>query len=159
MAARIQTVFMILNRQKKQKVDTKRASCSLRRILDHLDCGGSEVNIVYLDDEGIREYNRKYLRRDRPTNVISFSMLEGEYGNLDSKILGDILISVESAQRDATSSSFQVNDMLDYLMIHGVLHLIGYDHESSVESAAEMRNKERELFFLLNGYPIDSLSP
>jgi probable rRNA maturation factor len=131
----------------------------LSLILDHIGFPESEVNVVYLDDEGIREYNRQYLHRDRPTNVISFSMNEGECNNLDPKVLGDILISVETAQRDASVSFFELNDMLDYLMIHGVLHLLGYDHENDAESAAEMEKKEKELFVLLHGYQIDSLSP
>jgi probable rRNA maturation factor len=150
---------MILNRQKKRKIDTKRAAVSLRRILNHLGCRGGEVNVVYIDDEKIRKYNREYLGRNKPTNVISFSMAEGEFGNLDAQVLGDILISVESAERDAADFSFELHEMLDYLMIHGVLHLLGYHHESDVESAKKMLEKERELFFLLYGYQIDSLSP
>jgi probable rRNA maturation factor len=148
---------MILNRQKKQKVDTRRAGRVLNRLLKHFQCGDREVTVVYLDDEGIREFNRKYLKKDRPTNVLSFSIGEGDFGNINPEILGDILISAERAAKEASLTRLSVEDMLDYLMIHGLLHLFGYDHERSRESADEMKRKEEELFSLLHDYPIHSM--
>jgi probable rRNA maturation factor len=148
---------MILNRQKKQKVDTRRAGRVLNRLLKHFRCGDREVTVVYLDDEGIREFNRKYLKRDRPTNVLSFSIREGAFGDINSEILGDILISAERAAKEASLARMSVEDMLDYLMIHGLLHLFGYDHERSREAADEMKRKEEELFSLLHDYPIHSM--
>jgi len=148
---------MILNRQKKQKVDTRRAGRVLNRLLKHFQCGDREVTVVYLDDEGIREFNRKYLKRDRPTNVLSFSIREGDFGDINPEILGDILISAERAAKEASLTRLSVEDMLDYLMIHGLLHLFGYDHERSREAADEMKRKEEELFSLLHDYPIHSM--
>ncbi len=148
---------MILNRQKKRKVDTKRAARILAGILRHLQCKGREVSVVYLDDDGIREINRTYRKKDRPTNVLSFSMSEGAFGDLHPRMLGDILISVESAERDAAAAGLPFEDMLDYLMMHGVLHLLGYDHENAPEAAEEMKEKEEELFSLLHDYPIRAM--
>ncbi len=145
---------MILNRQKKLKPDLRRAGRVLSRVLRHLQYPGIEVNVIFLDDAGIRDFNRTYLRRDRPTNVISFSMQEGEFGAVNPDILGDVLISVESAERDALKAKIDFADMLDYLIVHGVLHLLGFDHEASREAAKEMEKKEEEIFLLLHGYAI-----
>lgn len=149
---------MILNRQKKQKVDIRRASRILKYILRHLDCQDWEVNVLFIDDEEIRGYHRSYLGRDRATNVLSFSMQEGEFGQMNPELLGDILISVERASRDASHSSVPLEDMLDYLIIHGILHLLGYDHERFAESAPAMKKMEERLFKLIHGYSISSLS-
>jgi probable rRNA maturation factor len=140
---------MILSRQKKLKVDIKRAKTALERLLEHIDCKGREVNVLLLDDEGIRAYNKEYLGRDRPTNVIAFPMQEGDFGDLNPDILGDILISVETAQREAVESSIPFAEMVDYLMIHGLLHLLGYDHETDRSAGRKMKKKEEELFFSL----------
>jgi len=129
----------------------------LNRLLKHFQCKDREVTVVYLDDEGIREFNRKYLKKDRPTNVLSFSIREGDFGDINPQILGDILISAERAVKEASRARLSVEDMLDDLMIHGLLHLFGYDHETSREAADEMKRKEEELFFLLHDYPIHSL--
>ncbi len=142
-------MFMILSRQKKLKVDIKRAKTALERLLEHIDCKGREVNVLLLDDEGIRAYNKEYLGRDRPTNVIAFPMQEGDFGDLNPDILGDILISVETAQREAVESSIPFAEMVDYLMIHGLLHLLGYDHETDRSAGRKMKKKEEELFFSL----------
>jgi len=105
------------------------------------------VTVLLLDDEGIRAYNKEYLGRDRPTNVIAFPMQEGDFGDLNPDILGDILISVETAQREAVESSIPFAEMVDYLMIHGLLHLLGYDHETD-RSAGRKRKRRKKSFFL-----------
>ncbi|MBW2560427.1 MAG: rRNA maturation RNase YbeY [Deltaproteobacteria bacterium] len=113
-----------------------------------------EVSLVFVDDEGITEINREYLGRDYPTNVIAFSMNEGEFGNINPTVLGDIVISVETALRDAQTGNLSPEDELDYLMIHGILHLLGYDHEKPPE-AEEMGKKEKEVFFTLKKYHLE----
>lgn len=147
---------MILNRQKKYALDTRRASRVLKRLLTHLECADSEVNVVYMDDDGIREFNRTYLKKNRPTNVLSFSIQEGVPGSDHPRILGDILISVDRASKDASRARLSLEDMLDYLMIHGLLHLVGYDHIRSKTSTHRMMEKEEELFTLLHAYGIHS---
>ncbi len=82
-------------------------------------------------------------------------MLEGEFGNINPHVLGDIVISVETALRDAQSEGLEFDDEVAFLLIHGVLHLIGYDHEKSESEAVIMKEKERELFRDLKGYLID----
>jgi len=104
-----------------------------------------------VDNEEIQELNRLYLGRDYPTNVISFAMSEGDYGDVNPQLLGDIIISVEKASSEGESSGASLKESLDFLMIHGLLHLLGYDHESGdKEEARRMEEKENELFLYLN---------
>ncbi len=120
-----------------------------------LECDDNEVSVVFLDDDGIQKINQQYLKRNRPTNVIAFSMQEGEFGGVNPSILGDIIISVETAQRDALEGDMPLEHMIDYLMIHGILHLIGYDHEGDITEAKKMKEKEIELFNRMHGYSIE----
>lgn len=105
-----------------------------------------EISIVFVDDKKIKEINSKYLNRDYPTNVISFPMREGAFSEINPYLLGDIVISVETAIRDAQEASISPYDEILFLLIHGFLHLIGYDHEKDPLKAKEMEAKEKELF-------------
>ena len=146
----------IQNRQKMLTVDLGRVRRSLKRILKELGCKDSEVSLLLVDDDQIREINKNYLQRDRPTNVISFAMTEGAFGDVHPEILGDIILSVETAARDAMACDIDFMDEVEFLLIHGLLHLVGYNHEN-VESreAEKMKKLERELFFLRRHYHLD----
>ena len=123
--------------------------------MENLDCPDKEISLLFVDDDGIRKINKEYLGRDYPTNVISFSLNEGDFGDINPDLLGDIIISAETALRDALKAEIKFEEELDYLIIHGILHLSGYDHEISEEEAKRMKEKERELFFALNNYLIE----
>ncbi len=110
----------------------------------------AELSILILDNNGIQEINRDYLQRDRPTNVISFAMQEGEGAALVPTLLGDVVISAERAASDAAEARIPFEHELVFLLLHGILHLIGYDHErGTAEQAAQMEAREREVFDLL----------
>lgn len=104
-----------------------------------------ELSVVFVDDSEIALLNQQYLHRSGPTNVISFPMREGEFGNLHPEILGDVVISVETAAREAEELSQSVEKRIDFLLVHGILHLLGYDHEKSEENARRMDDKSDEL--------------
>jgi len=123
--------------------------------MENLGCSDKEISLLLVDDDGIREINKKYLSRDYSTNVISISLKEGDFGDINPDLLGDIIISAETALRDALKAEIKFEEELDYLIIHGILHLSGYDHERSEAEAKRMKEKERELFFTLNNYLID----
>jgi probable rRNA maturation factor len=147
----------IKNHQKVYKVNLTRLRRSIIRMMKALHCLESEISILLLDDLQIQGINRTYLHRDRPTNVISFSMTEGECAAINPYILGDIIISVETALRDAEMGSIDCMDELEFLLIHGLLHLLGYDHENTTpEKVLEMKTKEGEIFYLLRHYPLES---
>ena len=110
----------------------------------------SELSISIVGDRSIRIINREYLAKDRPTNVISFSLREGDHGNISPHILGDVIISAETSAREAEQGGMQPFDRLCFLLMHGILHLCGYDHErSGADEADRMEKKEKELFRIL----------
>ncbi|MBW2638163.1 MAG: rRNA maturation RNase YbeY [Deltaproteobacteria bacterium] len=147
--------ILIKNQQEKVNIGLPRTRQALHKILELLEVEDKEVSILIVDDEGIQNINRDYLGRDRPTNVISFSMSEGEFGDVNPSILGDIIISAETAGRDAKNHTIPFDDEIDFLLIHGTLHLLGYDHETTDSDAEAMKEKEKELFFSLNKYFLD----
>jgi len=108
------------------------------------------VSVVIVDDAEIRILNRDYLDRDRPTNVISFPLQEGEGAGIQPQMLGDVVISAETAARDALEAGVPFESELYFLLLHGLLHLLGYDHERGSElDAARMEAREKEIFDLL----------
>jgi probable rRNA maturation factor len=121
------------------------------RILNALGCpDGTELSVSIVGDRSIRIINREYLAKDRPTNVISFSLQEGECGGVNPHALGDVIISADTAVREAEEGGMVFFERLSFLMLHGILHLCGYDHERSGEvEALKMRRKEQQLFKIL----------
>ena len=119
-------------------------------ILSVSGCPDAQVSILIVDDQGIQAINRDYLQRDRPTNVISFAMQEGEGGGVQPDLLGDVVISAETARRDAAEADRPFESELYFLLLHGILHLLGYDHErGSLAEAQRMEQREREIYAIL----------
>lgn len=118
-----------------------------QRILSASGCPDAELSILVVDDPQIQDINRDYLDRDRPTNVISFAMQEGEAAGVHPDLLGDVVISAETCARHADEAGISFEDELYFLLLHGILHLLGYDHERGSEvDARVMEEKEREIF-------------
>ena len=115
-----------------------------------MGCEGHEVSLTIVDDAEITRLNRQYFHRNRPTNVISFPMADGNAAAIPPHVLGDVVISAETAERQARASGGKTEDEVLFLLIHGILHLAGYDHESSRGDRRAMESKERELFSLLH---------
>lgn len=116
-------------------------------ILDEFDMKKYVVNLVFCDDNFIRDLNRRYRDKDAPTDVLSFSQLEGmEEDNFDDfdeeKTLGDIIISVDTLKKNAKEFETSEKEELARLSIHGLLHLLGFDHERSKEDEEEMLKLE-----------------
>lgn len=121
-----------------------------RRILSASGCPDAELSVLIVDDDEIRIINRDYLGRDKTTNVISFAMQEGEGAGIQPGLLGDVVISADTAARDAAEAGLPFASELYFLLLHGILHLLGYDHERGSESDARvMEAKEQEIFALL----------
>ena len=118
------------------------------RILSALGCpDGTELSVSIVGDRSIRRVNREYLARDRPTNVISFSQQEGDFGGVATGMLGDVIISADTSAREAEQGGIHPFERLCFLLLHGILHLCGYDHERSGDKEAlRMEQKEEELF-------------
>lgn len=105
----------------------------------------AELSLLLADDKQIAELNSSWRRKNGPTNVLAFSLTEGPDSAMALNMLGDIVISVEIAAREAEKAGLSLHSHLQELLVHGFLHLIGYDHEKSGSEAVRMHNKEREL--------------
>ena len=101
------------------------------------------------DDTQVRDLNRTYRGKDAPTNVLSFPMQEGEFSNITPGLLGDVVISLDTAQAEALSAEISTDERMSQLLIHGILHLIGFDHELGENQAREMEEKSLELLRLI----------
>lgn len=140
----------IENRQNRQKIREMPLRRVARMILSVSACPDAELSILIVDDAMIQEINRDYLDKDRPTNVISFAMQEGEGKGVQPDLLGDVVISAETAARDATDAQTTFESELYFLLLHGILHLLGYDHERGSQTEAKrMEAREREIFALV----------
>jgi probable rRNA maturation factor len=115
-----------------------------RVVLRELDRRGSELSVALVDDATIRELNARYRDKPRPTDVLSFSLLDGDHTERRGDLLGDVVIGLETAERQARRGRRSLDDEVLRLLIHGVLHLLGHDHERAAEARA-MRAEERRL--------------
>ncbi|MEG6614828.1 rRNA maturation RNase YbeY [Peptococcaceae bacterium 1198_IL3148] len=107
----------------------------------------SEVSVTFVDDQYIHQLNRDYRGVDRPTDVLSFAMDEGEEmpaAPEEVHMLGDVIISLETAQRQAKEYGHTFERELAFLAVHGALHLLGYDHQTEEETNV-MRSKEESI--------------
>ena len=106
----------------------------------------AELSLLLVNDAQIQALNRRYLHIDKPTNVLAFPMTEGEFSVLHPQLLGDLVISVETARRQKKRFGLDEMRMVTLLMIHGILHLLGYEHEGTKKGGQEMAIKQKELF-------------
>jgi probable rRNA maturation factor len=113
-------------------------------VLAAIELADDELSISLVGDEEIRRMNRDYRGKDRATDVLSFSLREGEHGDVASA-LGDVVISLETAARQARERRATIEREVDRLLVHGILHLAGYDHEVSAREERRMKRKEREM--------------
>ena len=140
----------IENQQTTQKIRKILLRKVARKILSASGCPDAQLSILIVDDATIQEINRDYLDKDRPTNVISFAMQEGEGSEVQPDLLGDVVISAETAARDAADAKTSFESELYFLLLHGILHLLGYDHERGTQAEARrMEAREQELFSLI----------
>ncbi|MGP0057803.1 MAG: rRNA maturation RNase YbeY [Beijerinckiaceae bacterium] len=108
-------------------------------------CSGAEVSVLLCDDDFIADLNRKWRNQDAPTNVLSFPA-GGELAL--TSILGDIIIAFETTAREAATENKSFLDHFTHLVVHGFLHILGYDHGTDAE-AEEMEALEREVLISL----------
>ncbi|MBN2160270.1 MAG: rRNA maturation RNase YbeY [Spirochaetes bacterium] len=115
---------------------------------ERLDLRNASISIIISDDNYIRTINKEFRGHDEPTDVISFSNRENPFPSLDAEQeeIGDIYISIERASRQSRECHVTLPEEVKRLVIHGMLHLLGYDHERSDEDEELMLQKEEELF-------------
>jgi probable rRNA maturation factor len=121
----------------------------IQAILNALGFPDAELSILIVDDPEIEKLNREYLHREGPTNVIAFAMQEGDFAHISPQLLGDVVVSMDTAQKEADIAGIHVDERLLELLVHGILHLVGYDHELSETEALRMDAKSQELLTLV----------
>ena len=109
-------------------------------MLTHLKEGQSEVSILH-------SLNRDYRKKDKPTDVLAFAMREGKFAQHAGNMLGDVIISLETAARQANERKIGLLDEVTMLLAHGLLHLLGWDHQTDKEERA-MTKKTNQLVAL-----------
>jgi len=130
------------------RVDAKQFVARARKLLAAIGHRRSELSIALIGDAEMAELNGTWRGKPRTTDVLSFSLLEGEAQERRGALLGDVVISVETAAAQAAARHRGLDEELTRLLIHGLLHLIGYDHESDAEARvmeAEQRRLWREI--------------
>lgn len=119
-----------------------------RRAQSMLACLGharSELSIALVDDREIRELNRDWRKKNQATDVLSFSLIEGDDSDQRGALMGDVVISVETAAAQARQRHRALDEEVARLVIHGLLHIVGFDHEEDGEARA-MRREQRRLW-------------
>ncbi len=129
---------LVLDRQRRHRVSPARLRRVLRGAAGRLGVSG-EVALVLTGDRFVRPLNARYRGKDRPTDVLSFEGAGGEEG------LGDIVISVETAARNARGLGRSLASELDVLALHGFLHVLGYDHETDDGTMERLERKLRRV--------------
>jgi len=109
----------------------------------------AELSVLITGDEEIKTLNERYLGRKGPTNVLAFPMTNGTGPDPVTGLLGDIVISVDRAAEEAKQVGEPLTDTFYRLLIHGLLHLLGYDHERSKKEARSMEKQQARLLFLI----------
>lgn len=133
------------NRQRSVRINAAKLTRCVHRLMTYLGCDQQELSIVLSNDQFMQNLNRIYRQKDYPTNVLAFPQDADEFGALDAALLGDIVVAVPTAAREAYALEQSVEDRLFYLVIHGLLHLLGYDHERSTEDRLIMEAREAEI--------------
>ncbi len=127
-------------------INLKRLVKSANTLLRLCGQGASELSVLLVSDQAICALNKEYRKKDKPTNVLSFPMREPDEAENSSTPLGDIVISTDTASREAKRNKTPVQERVNRLLVHGLVHLLGYDHERSDSEHARMTDKEKLLF-------------
>ncbi len=115
-----------------------------------MDNPEGELSLLIVNDPEIALLNKKYLQRSGPTNVIAFPMREGRFTEISPQLLGDVVISIDTAYKESVQAGISLELRFEQLFVHGILHLFGYDHENDEQEALIMEEKSAELLKLID---------
>lgn len=132
----------VVDRQRAARISPVRVVVFVEYALERLRLFGAQVTIVLLGERAMRVLNNRWRGEDRPTDVLSFSQRKGPGAGLLPEVLGDIVICVPVARRQAREAGHCLAAELDRLAVHGLLHLAGYEHEGDPVAARAMRRRE-----------------
>jgi len=141
------------NEVKRSGVDARRLKADARKLLKAAGEEGAALSVSLVDDRAIAQLNREHRGKDKPTDVLSFPLYEPEdvsatlpqaQGDNPERLLGDVVISIDTARRQAAEYDAPLQNEINRLLIHGILHVLGHDHEEPAERAV-MEAEERRL--------------
>lgn len=144
-------MILIKNSQRKIKIDTGSIKADMQKILNLINYPDYEISILLTTNKTIQKYNRDFRHKDKPTDILSFPFhTELKPGQQilpdmeDDKNLGDLIISLEYVQKDAANYNQTFEERLKVLLVHGICHLLGHDHETD-EDYKLMQKQEKFL--------------
>jgi len=138
--------ILISNNQDQHPINEAQFQSQIGQALEKLEETDCELSLLLTDDAGIQTLNKAYRDLDKATDVLSFPQDEDAVNESEDTLLGDVVISVETAARQAEEHHLSFNEELILLAIHGILHLLGYDHERSPQDARIMQDKTQLVF-------------
>lgn len=130
---------------KSRVVSTEEVRSAAEAMLRSLKLPRAELSVLLCDDATIHELNRDYRKKNKPTDVLAFAMREGEDGHLAGDLLGDVIISLETATRQAKERGVVTRDEVMMLLAHGLLHLLGWDHQTDADDRRMRAETDRML--------------
>ncbi|HZG53391.1 MAG TPA: rRNA maturation RNase YbeY [Pyrinomonadaceae bacterium] len=135
----------VVNRQRKTPIDCERWETFAERVLKVVPAEGAGVTVAFVSDRAMRELNRRWRGKRGTTDVLSFPAGQDEFERAAGATLGDVVISVERAGAQAAAHGLSFEREVEQLILHGMLHLCGYDHESDggEMNALELRLRRR----------------
>ena len=135
-------------------VDVKHLKSFIPKLKKHVSDEEGVLNVIFVNDEYIQSLNKAYRKKDKPTDVLSFSYIESD-DQRETGLIGEIYISVDTAKRQAEENEEDLSDEVDKLFVHGFLHIFGYDHAEDADykkmHKAECEVLGRELPFIEKG--------
>ncbi|MDH3257115.1 MAG: rRNA maturation RNase YbeY [Nitrospinota bacterium] len=138
--------ILLQNNQHQYPIDTSQFQSQVGQVLEKFGETQCELSLLLTDDAEIQTLNKTYRSLDKATDVLSFPQDEDAVNESGDTLLGDVVISVETAARQAEEHHLSINEELILLAIHGILHLLGYDHERSPQDARIMQDKTQAVF-------------
>lgn len=120
----------VVNRQRKVAVDKQRWKLFAERAVAVSPAGEASVTVAFISDRKMRELNRRWRGKDKTTDVLSFPTEQSDFEKVEGLELGDVVISIEQAARQAKQNKVALDNEVSQLILHGILHLCGYDHET-----------------------------
>lgn len=131
--------------------DQARLDRQARAILSVVGESSAELGILFVGDQRMKSLNRRYRGKDRTTDVLAFAMREAPHSS--AGLLGDVVIAVPTAVRQAKEGQRSLDEELTVLLVHGILHLCGYDHERSEKEARRMQRREQMILRSIGSMP------
>ena len=144
----------IQNRQRAVQLPTRTIRKRVGQIMTYLGCAEHELSLVFANEILMQTLNRTYRQRDYPTNVLAFPQQPAVPEQHLASLLGDVVVAPAVAAREAAAVGHPVDTYILYLIIHGLLHLLGYDHEGSAQQRRRMEQREREILTYLQHAPV-----